>query len=190
MAANRECQCEQRRSALRAEPQRFFAHTQGDFVLLDIWGRKEKAGRGVLRHHVDGRCRQELQPIASRKSSTSSATRATSGSAPCRTRCLPDASSMAGKWTRPRAIFIESRLTDNTSRIAPGTRSARRRSRQRREHGQSRNQGRSRDHSLHLFSIEPGIYLPEFGVRSEINLLIREHSAEVTGKIQQEIVVV
>jgi Xaa-Pro aminopeptidase len=39
-------------------------------------------------------------------------------------------------------------------------------------------------------SIEPGIYLPEFGVRSEINLLIREHSAEVTGKIQREIVVI
>jgi Xaa-Pro aminopeptidase len=38
------------------------------------------------------------------------------------------------------------------------------------------------------FSIEPGIYLPEFGLRSEINLLVRESSAEVTGMIQQEIV--
>jgi Xaa-Pro aminopeptidase len=40
------------------------------------------------------------------------------------------------------------------------------------------------------FSIEPGIYLPEFGVRSEVNVLVREKSAEVTGKIQQEIVTV
>jgi Xaa-Pro dipeptidase len=40
------------------------------------------------------------------------------------------------------------------------------------------------------FSIEPGVYLPEFGVRSEINMLIRSGSAEVTGKIQREIVTI
>ncbi|GCF10588.1 M24 family metallopeptidase [Dictyobacter arantiisoli] len=37
-------------------------------------------------------------------------------------------------------------------------------------------------------SIEPGIYLPEFGIRSEVDLLISEHDAEVTGvPIQTEI---
>ncbi len=40
------------------------------------------------------------------------------------------------------------------------------------------------------FSIEPGIYLPEFGVRSEVNMLTRSGSAQVTGKIQQEIVLI
>jgi Xaa-Pro aminopeptidase len=40
------------------------------------------------------------------------------------------------------------------------------------------------------FSIEPGIYLPEFGVRSEVNMLVRPDSAEVTGKIQKEIVLI
>ncbi len=40
------------------------------------------------------------------------------------------------------------------------------------------------------FSIEPGIYLPEFGVRSEVNMLVRSGSAEVTGKIQREIVTI
>jgi len=40
------------------------------------------------------------------------------------------------------------------------------------------------------FSIEPGIYLPEFGVRSEIDMLVRSKSAEVTGKIQREIVII
>ena len=38
------------------------------------------------------------------------------------------------------------------------------------------------------FSIEPGIYLPEFGVRSEVNVFVSEESAEVTGKIQKEII--
>jgi Xaa-Pro aminopeptidase len=40
------------------------------------------------------------------------------------------------------------------------------------------------------FSVEPGIYLPEFGVRSEVNVLVRERAAEVTGTIQQEIVLI
>ena len=40
------------------------------------------------------------------------------------------------------------------------------------------------------FSIEPGIYLPEFGVRLEVDVLVREASAEVTGKIQKEIVTI
>lgn len=41
-----------------------------------------------------------------------------------------------------------------------------------------------------LFSIEPGIYLPEFGVRAEIDMLVRNGGAEVTGKIQNEIVTI
>jgi len=40
------------------------------------------------------------------------------------------------------------------------------------------------------FSIEPGIYLPEFGVRTEVDVLVRPKSAEVTGKIQREIVII
>ncbi len=40
------------------------------------------------------------------------------------------------------------------------------------------------------FSIEPGIYLPQFGVRSEVNILVRKGSAEVTGKVQTEIVII
>ncbi|HAG98549.1 MAG TPA: hypothetical protein DDW33_05340 [Ktedonobacter sp.] len=37
-------------------------------------------------------------------------------------------------------------------------------------------------------SVEPGIYLPAFGIRSEVNLLILEHTAEITGiPPQQEI---
>jgi Xaa-Pro aminopeptidase len=40
------------------------------------------------------------------------------------------------------------------------------------------------------FSIEPGIYLPEFGVRTEVNVLVRRHSAEVTGRIQRELVII
>jgi Xaa-Pro dipeptidase len=40
------------------------------------------------------------------------------------------------------------------------------------------------------FSIEPGIYLPEFGIRSEINMFVDDKSARVTGEIQRELVLI
>lgn len=38
------------------------------------------------------------------------------------------------------------------------------------------------------FTIEPGIYTAAFGVRTEINMVVGEKSAEVTGPCQQELV--
>lgn len=38
------------------------------------------------------------------------------------------------------------------------------------------------------FSIEPGIYLPDLGVRSEVNVLLLPSDIEVTGEIQRAIV--
>lgn len=40
------------------------------------------------------------------------------------------------------------------------------------------------------FSIEPGVYLPEFGVRSEVNMFIGEDGALVTGAVQAEPVLI
>jgi Xaa-Pro aminopeptidase len=34
------------------------------------------------------------------------------------------------------------------------------------------------------FSVEPGIYLPRFGVRSEVNVFVGEQEARVTGEVQ------
>jgi Xaa-Pro dipeptidase len=38
------------------------------------------------------------------------------------------------------------------------------------------------------FSVEPGVYLPEFGIRSEVNMLTAPGRAWVTGQIQRELV--
>jgi Xaa-Pro dipeptidase len=38
------------------------------------------------------------------------------------------------------------------------------------------------------FSVEPGIYLKEFGVRSEVNMMTGDHEANVTGRVQTELV--
>lgn len=37
------------------------------------------------------------------------------------------------------------------------------------------------------FSIEPGVYLPNFGIRSEVNMFVGEGEARVTGEIQREL---
>ena len=37
------------------------------------------------------------------------------------------------------------------------------------------------------FSIEPGIYLPEFGIRTEYNVMIHNLKAEITGRVQTEL---
>jgi Xaa-Pro aminopeptidase len=38
------------------------------------------------------------------------------------------------------------------------------------------------------FSVEPGIYLEDFGVRSEVNVYVDEHEARVTGEVQHKVV--
>jgi Xaa-Pro dipeptidase len=40
------------------------------------------------------------------------------------------------------------------------------------------------------FSIEPGVYLPEFGIRSEVNVYVGSHAAQVTGEIQTKLVTI
>ncbi len=40
------------------------------------------------------------------------------------------------------------------------------------------------------FSIEPGVYLPEFGVRSEVDVYVGEKEARVTGEIQSDLVLI
>src|SRR5580704_8878561 len=39
-----------------------------------------------------------------------------------------------------------------------------------------------------LFSVEPGIYLEDFGVRSEVNVFVTANSASTTGAVQRELV--
>jgi Xaa-Pro dipeptidase len=38
------------------------------------------------------------------------------------------------------------------------------------------------------FTIEPGVYFEDFGVRTEINMIVSTHDARVTGPVQSEIV--
>ena len=59
-------------------------------------------------------------------------------------------------------------------------------------HGNGANMDNFENHDERLvspwtcFSIEPGIYLPEFGVRSEVNMFVGDSDARVTGQVQRE----
>jgi Xaa-Pro aminopeptidase len=61
-------------------------------------------------------------------------------------------------------------------------------------HGNGANMDNFENHDVRLvspftcFSIEPGIYLPDFGVRNEINVYVGEGEAVVTGEVQREVV--
>jgi len=40
------------------------------------------------------------------------------------------------------------------------------------------------------FSVEPGVYLPAFGIRSEVNVFVKDHEAIVTGEIQRSLLLI
>lgn len=40
------------------------------------------------------------------------------------------------------------------------------------------------------FSVEPGVYLPEFGIRSEVNVYVGAADARVTGEVQEKLVTI
>jgi Xaa-Pro aminopeptidase len=40
------------------------------------------------------------------------------------------------------------------------------------------------------FSVEPGVYLPQFGIRSEVNVYVGPKDAQVTGEVQQDLVTI
>jgi Xaa-Pro dipeptidase len=40
------------------------------------------------------------------------------------------------------------------------------------------------------FSVEPGVYLPEFGIRSEVNVYVGATEARVTGEVQRKLVTI
>jgi Xaa-Pro aminopeptidase len=37
------------------------------------------------------------------------------------------------------------------------------------------------------FTIEPGVYFSDFGIRSEINMVVGANDAQVTGPVQREL---
>jgi Xaa-Pro dipeptidase len=160
---------------------------QGDFLLIDIWGRMDRpescfydiTWTGVVGREPTDRERQIFSLVADARDAA--------------IRTVQDAFT-AGRpiagWEADdaaRAVIRAAGFGDYFTHRTGHSISYE-------THGNGANLDNLETHDERLilphtcFSVEPGIYLPEFGVRSEVNMLTEPGRATVTGPIQTELV--
>jgi Xaa-Pro dipeptidase len=160
---------------------------EGDFLLIDIWGRMERPGTcfyditwtGIVGREPTERERQVFSAVAQARDAA--------------IKTVQDAFA-AGKalagWQADdaaRAVIRNAGFGDYFTHRTGHSISTE-------THGNGANLDNLETHDERLilpytcFSVEPGIYLPEFGVRSEINMLTEPGRAVVTGPTQTELV--
>jgi Xaa-Pro aminopeptidase len=169
-------------SAERSSPIR-----SGDFLLIDIWAKADKPGSiyyDITWTGVVGRepTATELQLFATVVKARDAAIHAVeSAFAENRAICGFEADDAARDVIRAANFgdFFTHRTGHNITTEIHGS-------------GANLDNLETRDERRLLpntcFSVEPGIYLPEFGVRSEVDMLTRPGKAWVTGRLQQELV--
>ena len=159
----------------------------GDFVLIDIWARKNLPGTvfyditwtGVVGREPTARERQVFETVAAARDAAIHAVE----------QAFASGHAIAG-WQADdaarniiRAAGFGEYFTHRTGHnIATEI------------HGSGAHLDNFETHDERLvlpntcFSVEPGIYLPEFGVRSEVDMMTRPGEAKVTGRVQRELV--
>ena len=160
---------------------------EGDFVLIDIWGRLEKPGSvfyDITWTGVVGREpteREQLVFETVRNARDAAILKGEQAFAERRAICGYEADDAARAVIRAAGFgeFFTHRTGHNIAQEL---------------HGSGAHLDNLETHDVRLllpntcFSVEPGIYLPEFGVRSEVNMLTAPGKAWVTGRIQRELV--
>ncbi len=160
---------------------------EGDFLLIDIWGRMDRPGTcfyditwtGVVGREPSERERQVFSAVAqARDAAIKTVQDAFAAGKPLAGWQADDAARAV-----IRSAGFGEYFTHRTGHsISTET------------HGNGANLDNLETHDERLilpytcFSVEPGIYLPEFGVRSEINMLTEPGRAVVTGPLQTELV--
>jgi Xaa-Pro dipeptidase len=160
---------------------------QGDFLLIDIWGRMDRpescfydiTWTGVVGREPTDRERQIFSLVAqARDAAIKTVQDAFTAGRPIAGWEADDAA---------RAVIRNADFGDYFTHRTGHSISYE-------THGNGANLDNLETHDERLilphtcFSVEPGIYLPEFGVRSEINMLTEPGRATVTGPIQTELV--
>jgi Xaa-Pro aminopeptidase len=161
----------------------------GDFVLVDIWARKDRPGScyyditwtGVVGREPSERERRVFDTV---KAARDAAVRAVSDAF--------DKNQPIAGWQADdaaRAViaqagfgdFFTHRTGHNIGNILHGN-------------GAHLDNLETHDERLILpntcFSVEPGIYLDRFGIRSEVNMMATPGRASTTGRVQQELVAI
>ena len=162
---------------------------EGDFILIDIWGRLNQPGSVLLRHHLDGR-----------GGTRAHGARADSCLRRCATLAMRRLQKVEMAFAEKRARSADIEADDAARECDQGGgfgeyfthRTGHNIAQELHGPGAHLDNLETHDERLILpntcFSVEPGIYLPEFGVRSEVNMMTARDKAWVTGKIQRELV--
>jgi Xaa-Pro dipeptidase len=160
---------------------------EGDFLLIDIWGRVDEPGSifyditwtGVVGREPSEREQRIFHTVRTARDAAISAVE--SAFAEGRVLCGYEADDAARGVIHAAgfAPYFTHRTGHNIARELHGP-------------GAHLDNLETHDERLLLpytcFSVEPGIYLPEFGVRSEVDMMTSETKAWVTGKVQTELV--
>jgi Xaa-Pro dipeptidase len=160
---------------------------EGDFVLIDIWGRMNRpetcfydiTWTGVVGREPSERERTVFSVVAQARDAAIRMVQDAFAAAQPLAGWQPDD---AARTVIRDAGFGEYFTHRTGHSISTET------------HGNGANLDNLETHDERLilpytcFSVEPGIYLPEFGVRSEINMLTEPGRAVVTGPVQNQLV--
>lgn len=160
---------------------------EGDFVLIDIWARKNRPGTcyyditwtGVVGREPTDREQQVFEIV---KAARDAAVHRVSDAFATGEAVAGWQADDAAREVIERAGFGEfftHRTGHNIGNIL---------------HGNGANLDNLETHDERLilpntcFSVEPGIYLDTFGIRSEVNMMVAGGRAATTGRVQQELV--
>jgi Xaa-Pro dipeptidase len=159
----------------------------GDFVLIDIWGRKNRPGTcyyDITWTGVAGRepSMKEQQVFETVKNARDAAVKAVKD-AFYRREPIPGWQADDAARAVIRDAGFGSYFTHRTGHNISNT-----------LHGNGANLDNLETHDERLilpntcFSVEPGIYLGGFGIRSELNMITSAERAVASGRVQQELV--
>ncbi|HUD54658.1 MAG TPA: M24 family metallopeptidase [Terracidiphilus sp.] len=160
---------------------------EGDFVLIDIWGRLNETGSifyditwtGVVGREPTEREQQVFITVRDARDAAIAAVEAAFAEGRSIRGYEADDAARGVIYAAGFGTYFTHRTGHNIAREL---------------HGPGAHLDNLETHDeRHLlpytcFSVEPGIYLPEFGVRSEVDMMTSDTKAWVTGKIQQELV--
>ncbi len=160
---------------------------EGDFLLIDIWGRVDRPG--TVFYDITWTAVVGREPSARELAVFSTVTRARDAAIAAVEQAFAagrpirgfEADDAARKVIRAAGLadFFTHRTGHNIGRELHGA-------------GAHLDNLETHDQRLLLpntcFSVEPGVYLPEFGIRSEVDMMTALGRAWVTGRIQRELV--
>jgi Xaa-Pro dipeptidase len=160
---------------------------EGDFVLIDIWGRVNKPGTvfyditwtGVVGREASERERKVFETVRAARDAAIAAVEGAFASG--RPICGFEADDAARGVIRAAGFgeFFTHRTGHNIATEIHGAGAHL-------DNLETHDKRRILPHTC--FSVEPGVYLPEFGVRSEVNMMTAPGKAWVTGAVQRELV--